>query len=220
MPLCRLPLAAVKSALAVALIALFAALPVACGNAPSGVAAASSPTPQVSPRDSASAERLSTGQKAQVQAALQANIDHYAQLLAAGKAALGTTPYTDANAGLAAFNDPNSAAAKFRDWRAQSKAEQDVSYLQAFKQANDIFLAVMGSSSGPVTQWENDTSTALTNWQDDAGTAQADLAGWVQVAVSWQVSSKTDADLATAEQKVNSDLSKARQDLQQLLAVS
>lgn len=192
----------------------------ACGSASSGPTAVASPTPRVSPSANSSVEQLSPAQKAQVEAVLQANIDHYAQLLAVGKTALGTTPYSDATAGLAAFNDPNSSASQFRDWRSQSKAEQDVSYLEAFKQANDIYLAVMGSSSGPVTKWENDTSTALTNWQDDIGNVQADLAQWVQVAAGWQISSKTGADLAAAEQKVNSDLSKTRQDLQQLLAVS
>ncbi|HVC76225.1 MAG TPA: hypothetical protein VND96_06885 [Candidatus Micrarchaeaceae archaeon] len=209
-----------KSRPVVILVAFLAAGLVACGNASSGTTAASSPTPHTSPSASASVEKLSTAEKVQVQATLQANIDHYAQLLAAGKAALGSTPYADANAGLAAYNDPNSSASKFRDWRAQSKAEQDVSYLQAFKQANDIYLAVMGSSSGSITKWENDTSTALTNWQDDVGNVQGDLALWVQVAASWQISLKTDADLAAAEQKVNSDLNQTRQDLQQLLAVS
>ena len=198
-----------RSRVVLAAVAILAASGLlACGSASSGPTAVASPTPRVSPNASSSVEQLSPAQKTQVQAVLQANIDHYAQLLAAGKAALGTTSYSDANAGLAAFNDPNSSASQFRDWRSQSKAEQDVSYLEAFKQANDIYLAVMGSSSGPVTKWENDTSTALTNWQDDIGNVQADLAQWVQVAAGWQISSKTGADLAAAEQKVNSDLSK------------
>lgn len=202
-------------------MAIFAACGLlACGSASAGPTAVRSPTRRASPSANSPVEQLSPAQKSQVQAVLQANIDHYEQLLAAGKAVLGTTPSSDASAGLTAFNDPNSSASQFRDWRSQSNAEQDVSYLQAFKQANDIYLAVMGSSSGSVTKWENDTSTTLTNWQDDIGNVQADLAQWVQVAADWQISSKTAADLAAAEQKVNSDLSKTRQDLQQLLAAS
>ena len=55
--------------------------------------------------------------KKRVRAILTANVDHYAKLLAAGERALGSTQYANANAGLAAFNDPNSAASKFRDYQ-------------------------------------------------------------------------------------------------------
>lgn len=61
---------------------------------------------------------------------------------------------------------------------------------------------------------------AISNWRDDMGNLQADLAQWVQVAVSWQISGKSNADLAAAEAKVNADFTQVRQDLQQVLAAT
>jgi hypothetical protein len=43
--------------------------------------------------------------------------------------------------GLAAMEDPGSAAARFRDWRQSSDAERDLSYLASFTDADHNFTA-------------------------------------------------------------------------------
>ena len=52
------------------------------------------------------------------------------------------------------------------------------------------------------------------------GTVQADISLWVQVAVSWQINLKTDADLTTAMATVNKDFDAVRADFAQVIAAS
>lgn len=174
----------------------------ACGSATSRASTAQ-------PKASASAAvvRLTVEQKAQVAKALTDSANHYDQLLAGGKQALGTTQYASSDAGVAAFSDPNSAASRFSAWRTSSNAERDVSYIEATKAAGGLYNA------------ENQPD-ALQAFQNDIGTVQSDLVLWVQAATSWQIKSKTTAELAAAEKTFADDLTKVRADIAQVLAAS
>ena len=177
-----------------------------CGTTGAGPAAKASPsasaaTPTPSPA------KLSAAQKAAVQKILGDSVAHYSGLLTAGEQALGTTQYVDAGAGLAAFNDPNSAASRFSNWRTGSKPEQDISSDAAFSQAVQNYSA------------ENQPD-AISSWQADMIGAEADLNAWIRIAVEWQISGATSAQLAAADQKVRADLQTALQDLAATLAAS
>lgn len=151
--------------------------------------------------------KLTTAQKNQVRAILNASIQHYQDLLTQGKSILGTTPYADGSAGLVAMNDPNSNASKFSAWRQTSKAETDLSFLDAFKQADAFYNA------------DNEPG-AISTWRDDMGTAQSDLAQWVSVAVDWQISAKTTNDLNAAEATFDQDIKQAQADVAATLSAS
>jgi len=139
-----------------------------------------------------SAAHITAAQKLQVQQTLQAAMDHYSTEFAAGQTALSHKGTND-----------------FYDWRHSTNIEQDVqTYLDAFKKADANYNA------------DNEPTTAITNWMNDMGTAQADISLWVQVAVSWQIGEKTDADLAAAVAVVNKDFDAVRADLAQVLAAS
>jgi hypothetical protein len=71
---------------------------------------------------------------------LSENTNYYAQLFATGKAALGTTQYADAFAGLDAFNDPNSAASKFGVFRTDTCLKNDigVNATKAYQNASNL----------------------------------------------------------------------------------
>jgi len=177
----------------------------ASGHSAQAVAATTPPptthparTTTPTPTPKAVAVRLTAAQKAQVNQILSSSEIHYAGLLAAGKQALGITQYADAWAGLAAFDDPTSAASKFRDWRGSSKAEADVSYVQAFAQADAFYSA-------------NNEPANIDVWRDDVASAQGDLIQWVDLAASWQIHTTTTAQLSVAEQKFNADLRAAGQ---------
>ena len=60
-----------------------------------------------------SVPKLSAADKAAVRSIFLGSVNHYASLLAQGQQILGTTQYPNAQAGLAAFSDPNSAASRF-----------------------------------------------------------------------------------------------------------
>ena len=207
----------IAACLLVAIIAL-AAYGSTLPQAPTAAATATSvPTQQTShptatrqptsaPKPTAIA-KITAAQKQQVSAILTKNIQHYQQLLAQGKSVLGTTQYADANAGLAAFNDPSSAASRFRDWRQSSNAERDVSYINAFNQADANYNA-------------DNEPAAISMWRDDMSTMQSDLANWVTTAVSWQIRDKTDADLSAAESQFNQDIKQVQSDLANTLASS
>ncbi|MHB8620396.1 MAG: hypothetical protein ACYDAG_12630 [Chloroflexota bacterium] len=153
--------------------------------------------------------QLTEAQKAQVRAILTASVDHYQHLLATGKQALGTTQYQDAIAGVAAFDDPHSAAARFRDWRKSSNAEADISSdTDAFPKADAFYTA------------ENEPTNELEAWRGDMQDAQGALSDWVNIAVAWQVRDRTTAQLVTAEQKVRDALARARKDIDAVAAAS
>ena len=143
-----------------------------------------------------------------VRAILTANVGHYAKLLAAGERALGSTQYTDANAGLAAFNDPNSAASKFRDYQGGQGGgpTNDMSYLSAFSRADSYYTAA------------DEPTSALNAWQNDISNAQGAFSGFTEVGTSWQIKEGTTAQLRAAERQITDDLAKARRDIAKIVA--
>lgn len=148
---------------------------------------------------------VSKADKAHVRRILTASVNHFAHLLVLGQQALGTTPYASATAGLAAFNDPNSAASRFRDYRSKYRAEQDLSYLAAFKRADSYYTAA-------------NEPQAISAWQDDMTAAATALSEWVNVAVGWQIREKSNAQLNGAAGKVDAALARARRDISQVVA--
>src|SRR4051812_17464635 len=84
---------------------------------------------------------ISASAKAKVRSILLANAKHYREELDQGVRIIGSTQYSDSFAGLAAFDDPNSAASRFRDYRKDSNPENDVSFLDAFKKADKFYNA-------------------------------------------------------------------------------
>jgi hypothetical protein len=148
---------------------------------------------------------LTAADKAHVQQILTASVDHYANLLSLGEQTLGSTQYATANVGLAAFNDPNSAASRFSAYRKKSNPEGDLSFLNAFKKADSYYTAA------------NEPS-AISAWRDDMDSASAALNEWVNVAVGWQIREHTTLQLQAAEQKVTAALAKARLDVANVVA--
>jgi hypothetical protein len=142
-------------------------------------------TPPPTPSPTAGSNKLTAAEVAQVQAILTGSLTHYQDAFAAGKTALGTTQYPDAFAGLAAMSDPTSAAAKFRDWRQSSQIETDLSFLDAFHEADAFYNA-------------DNEPLAIADWRDDMGNATDAIYFWVQTAVSWQISEASSTDLAAA----------------------
>lgn len=132
-------------------------------------------------------------------AVLTANIAHYRSVFGRGQAVIGRTRYANGEEGLTAMEDPNSAAARFRDYRKNPNPELDLSFQDAFGQADTHFTA-------------DNEPQAIRDWRDDMGTMQDDLGKWVQVAVDYQISSKSQADLDAAAAKVRQDLAKAEAD--------
>jgi len=130
---------------------------------------------------------------------LNASIKHYADEFAQGQKIIGHTQYADGAAGLAAMDDPTSAAAKFRDYRQNPNPEMDLSYNDAFTTADANFTA-------------DDEPASISTWRNDMYTLQADISGWVGIAVGYQISSNTQGDLDTAAAKVLSDISTVKAD--------
>ncbi len=143
--------------------------------------------------------------KARVREILTSSVDHYAHLLALGEQALGSTQYANATVGLAAFNDPNSAASRFRDYRKKSDPEGDLSFLNAFKKADGYYTAANEPNS-------------IGTWRDDMSLVGSDLSEWVNVAVAWQIREHTTAQLQAAEHKFEAALAKARRDIADVVA--
>jgi hypothetical protein len=54
---------------------------------------------------------------------------------------------------------------------------------------------------------------AISDWRDDIGTAQSDIIQWINVATSYQISSKTQSDLDHAAAVLNNDLAKVDADV-------
>lgn len=148
---------------------------------------------------------ITAAEKTKIQAILTTNVSHYQHLLDLGKQALGSTQYATAIEGDAAFSDPNTAASRFRDYRSSSNAERDLSFLSAFKKADDFYTAA-------------NEPDAIGTWRDDMSNLQGDLIEWINVAVGWQIREKTTAQLDAAEARVTRDLAKARADVTAVLA--
>ncbi len=134
-------------------------------------------------------------------AILTANIAHYRDEFQQGQNIVGTTQYADAWEGLAAMEDPTSAAARFRDYRQFPGPETDVSYMDAFRQADNHLTA---ANEPPV----------ISDWMNDMGTMQTDLNKWVHVVVDYQIRNRSQTDLDAAAATVNEDLAKADADTQ------
>lgn len=148
---------------------------------------------------------LTAADKAHVRQILTVSVDHYASLLSLGEQALGSTQYADANAGLAAFNDPNSAASRFSAYRKKSNPEGDLSFLNAFKKADNYYTAA-------------NEPKAISTWRDDMNDASVALNEWVNFAVGWQIREHTTLQLQAAEHKVTAALAKARLDVANVIA--
>lgn len=145
-------------------------------------------------------KQVATPDVKQVRAILNASIMHYQQLLAQGKSVLGTYQYASASDGVAAFNDPHSSASRFSAWRKSSNAEQDLSFIDAFKKADAYYNA-------------DNEPDAITTWQSDMGNVQSDLAHWVQDAASWQIQTVSTDTLNADEQTINKDIAAAHNDV-------
>lgn len=167
------------------LVAIAAVLSVVVGcseTAQKSTAPSSTATPIV---------HITAAQKAQVQAILQAAMDHYSTEFTAGQIALSHTKNND-----------------FYSWRQSTNIEQDVkTFLDAFSKADANYTT-------------GNEPSAMSSWRDDMSVVQADIVVWVQVAVDWQIGRKADADLTASGATVNKDFDNVRADLAQILAAS
>jgi len=148
---------------------------------------------------------ITAADKEKIGAILTASVTHYQHLLALGQQALGGVQYANATAGLNAFNDPNSAASRFSAYRKNPNPESDLSFLAAFKKADNFYTAANEPDS-------------ISTWRDDMGTATSDLNEWVNLAVGWQIREKTTAQLQAAADKVTRDLARAQADVKAVVA--
>jgi len=98
------------------------------------------------------------------------------------------------NTGKQALNRSDN---QFARWRQERRPDQDLSSDEAWRKALELY--------------PGDAPAALEDWAAQMIRVQAALNGWVNAAVSWQVRSKSDAELAAAEQEVRNALAKARQ---------
>jgi hypothetical protein len=127
---------------------------------------------------------------------LTASVTHYRDEFLQGQAIIGHTQYASGTDGLTAlYDDPTSAAARFRDYRQNPGPERDLSGDTAFKQAGSVFAP--GNEPQAIRDWKNDL-THMTS----------DLNRWVSVAANYQIQRKTQADLDAAAAKVEQDLAK------------
>src|SRR5260370_18679232 len=134
-------------------------------------------------KPSAQPQKLTVEQKQQVSTDLNNELATYVDPWHQGEQVLGTTQYADSNAGLAAMDDPNSAAAKFSAWRQSSNIERDVTtYQNAFKSADNFYTAA-------------NEPQAISSYQDDIGTLQADISTWVTDTVGWQIQTTSNATM-------------------------
>jgi hypothetical protein len=185
-----------------AVFALIAALGAALHSGNTNATAAPHTAAPTATNSSTAANPLAPASaRTKAAAVLNNAIDHYASEFATGRAIVGTTRYADANAGLAALDDPNSAASKFSAWRTSTRIEQDVTtYQDAFTQADAGFNPA-------------DEPAAMGRWRDDTATVQSDINAWIQAAVGYQISAATQSDLDAAAAKVAADLKTAHADV-------
>ncbi|GAC1634101.1 MAG: hypothetical protein NVS4B7_20930 [Ktedonobacteraceae bacterium] len=160
----------------------------------------SSTKPTTAPIQPTAVKQIAKSDVKQVGAILNASIMHYQQLLVQGKSVLGTYQYASSADGIAAFNDPNSYASRFSTWRKSSHAEQDLSFIDAFKKADAYYNA-------------DNEPNEINNWQSDMSNVQSDLAQWVQDAVAWQIQTVSTDTLNADEQTINKDIAAAQNDV-------
>jgi hypothetical protein len=133
--------------------------------------------------------------RAAAAAILTASDQHYRDMFHQGQSIIGHTQYADAFAGLAAMDDPNSAAARFRDYRQNPGPERDLSCDDAFSQADAHFTAATEPQ-------------AISTWRDDLTPMTFDLIKWVSAVPDYQIRTKTQADVDALAAKVEQDLAK------------
>jgi hypothetical protein len=135
---------------------------------------------------------------------LSASVNYYKQLFATGKATLGTRQYTDANAGLKAFDDPNSAATRFGAFRTNTCLKNDpgANAISAYQAADNLY-----PSNSP---------EALGNWNYDMAMLATHICEWAQDGVSWQIKEVTNAQLQADEQKITADFNTVQADMSTL----
>lgn len=132
-------------------------------------------------------------------ALLAANITHYRDVFEQGRTIIDHTQYANAAEVRMAMNDPTSAAARFHRYRQNSKLELDQSFLDAFRQADRRFTV-------------DNEPRAIRDWVDNMTFLHEDLGRWVQVAIDYQSSTRSQADLDNAAAAVCQDLAKAQAD--------
>jgi hypothetical protein len=148
---------------------------------------------------------ITTHEKAIVSATLSASVTHYSRVIASGERILGSEQYADAAAGLAAFNNPNSAASRFRDFRVKANVDSDLSYDGAFRSADSHYTAANEPPS-------------ISTWQDDMELVPPDISAWESVAAGWQIRRYSTNQLRAAENRVEIALARARRDISSVVA--
>lgn len=192
----------------VIVIIIFAMIDKPSSNTGTPVSRTSNTTspPAQSAKSSTQPQKLTADQKQQVSADLNNGLTHYVDTWHQGEQLLGTTQYADANAGLTAMDDPNSAAAKFSAWRQSSNIERDVTtYQNAFKSADDFYTAA-------------NEPQAISNYRDDLGTLQTDISTWISDAVGWQIQTTSNATMTKDVQTINNDINQVKSDIKATLA--
>ena len=129
-------------------------------------------------------------------AVLTANIAHYRSIFEQSQAIIGLAQHANGEEAVVAMTDPNSATARFQHYRKNSDPEFDMSFLDAFRQADRHFTA-------------NDEPQAIRDWVDDMSFMHDDLSRWMHVAVDYHSSQ---ADVDAAAETVRQDLAKAQAD--------
>jgi hypothetical protein len=128
---------------------------------------------------------------------LSANVAHFRDMFDKAQKIIGRTQYKTSSDGLAALYDPSSAAAKFADFRKSSNIERDMSYQNAFREADQHFTA-------------ETEPAAIDEWRNTMGDTTGYINTWVSVATSYQIKGKTQTELDAAAGKVLSGLDKAQ----------
>ncbi|MGH3513257.1 MAG: hypothetical protein ACRDQV_11125 [Pseudonocardiaceae bacterium] len=129
-------------------------------------------------------------------AVLTANIAHYLSIFEQGQAIIGQAQHVNGEEAVVAMADPDPAAARFQYYRRNSDPEFDMSFLDAFRQADRHFTA-------------DNEPRAIRDWVDDMSFMRDDLSRWVHVAVDYHSSQ---ADVDAAAETVGQDLAKAQAD--------
>jgi len=126
---------------------------------------------------------LTAGQaRAQARTLLAGNVQHYRDLLSRGMA-------------LAAQQD-----SEFVTWRVSTRPESDLTFMDAFGQADAGFTAETEPPS-------------ISTWRDDMGDMTGDLGRWVTAAVAWRGGFSDDATYRKSVAKVRADLDRADADV-------
>jgi hypothetical protein len=125
---------------------------------------------------------------------------HYRTVFVQGRVIVGTARYIDDMAALSATKDPHSAAARFGDWRKNTGIENDVSYLDAFDQAQVRFAP----GAAP---------KALSTWRDDIAATRNAIAAWVRIVPGYEFGQQEQTDLDRAAAAVSAGFDRLDNDV-------